>query len=63
MSTNIFDELDIEQKSTLFQLMKRYPFKLRKMFSSMQETFEEKMRIISPKFYKLYITGIKDVEC
>lgn len=32
MSTNIFDELDIEQKSTLFQLMKRYPFKLRKMF-------------------------------
>lgn len=54
--------LTIEQKNALFQLINRYPFELRKMFSSMQERFEEKMKIISPEFYRYYILGIKDVE-
>lgn len=62
MNLKTFEELDINQKNEIFQLEKRLPFELRKMFPSMQERFEEKLRLISPEFYLYYITGIKDVE-
>lgn len=63
MTIKTFDELEIDQKNEINQLINRFPFELRKMFPSMQERFEEKLRLISPEFYNYYITGIKDVEC
>ena len=63
MKLKTFDELEIEQKNEIFQLTKRFPLELRKMFPSMQENFEKHLNDISPEFYMFYIIGIKDVEC